>query len=69
MADRVIEVDVSPQTIANDIVATCPLCYTEYNLCQGTPGGIACVVWYGEICRINPLCPLLSGDVIVRRKA
>ena len=66
MNDRVIEVDVSPQTIANDRFSSCPLCNTEFNTCRASLSGqVDCCCWDEDrdIHYLNPLCPLLRGAV------
>ena len=68
-----ITADISAETIRNDTFAACPFRNGEFGICQAVPEGMECCVWdadsgfLGEY-NLNPLCPLLKGDVVVRGK-
>jgi hypothetical protein len=68
-----IAVDISTETIRTNTFADCPLLNSEYNTCQADPKGMACCIWDADsgfcgVHNLNPLCPLLKGDVVIRRK-
>ena len=70
MNDRVIGVVVTPPEHGFNKYAecNCPMRHSGYNICQLL--GQQCVTNDGgEFWALNKDCPLLSGDVIVRRQA